>query len=70
MDDDDPPLVLGPKTSGCSTVSTRAPIQANRVLAVVRKMFNFAIERDWLDVNPCGMIKRVVKEQAGDRVRR
>ena len=49
-------------------ISVRAPIQANRVLAVVRKMFNFAIERDWLDVNPCVMIKRVVKEQARDRV--
>jgi len=49
-------------------IATRAPIQANRVLAVVRKMFNFAIERDWLDVNPCVMIKRVVKEQARDRV--
>ena len=31
-------------------------------------MFNFAIERDWLDVNPCHMIKRVVTEQARDRV--
>jgi integrase len=49
-------------------IATRAPIQANRVLAVVRKMFNFAIERDWLDLNPCVMIKRVVKEQARDRV--
>jgi integrase len=49
-------------------IAVRAPIQANRVLAVIRKMFNFAIERDWLDVNPCVMIKRVVKEQARDRV--
>lgn len=49
-------------------VAERAPIQANRVLAVVRKMFNFAIERDWLDVNPCQMVKRVVREQPRDRV--
>ena len=45
-----------------------APIQANRVLALVRKMFNFAIEHDWLDVNPCHMVKRVVKEMPRDRV--
>ena len=38
-------------------IAVRAPIMANRVLALVRKMFNFAIERDWLDVNPCHMIK-------------
>src|SRR5205085_301833 len=36
----------------------RAPIMANRVLAIVRKVFNFAIERDWLEVNPCHMVKR------------
>ncbi len=46
----------------------RAPIQANRVLAVVRKMFNFAIEHDWLDVNPCHMVKRIVREIPRDRV--
>ena len=45
-----------------------SPIMANRVLALVRKMFNFAIEHDWLDVNPCQMIKRVVKERPRDRV--
>jgi len=49
-------------------IAERAPIEANRVLAVIRKMFNFAIERDWLDVNPCQLIKRVVREQARDRV--
>ncbi len=45
-----------------------APIHANRVLALIRKIFNFAIERDWLDLNPCHMVKRPGKERARDRV--
>ena len=49
-------------------IGERAPIMANRVLALVRKMFNFAIERDWLDTNPCHMIKKVAPEQQRDRV--
>ena len=39
-------------------VATRAPIMANRTLALVRKMFNFAIEHEWLEANPCHMVKR------------
>lgn len=46
----------------------KSPVMANRILALVRKMFNFAIEHDWLDVNPCTMIKRVVREKPRDRV--
>ncbi len=49
-------------------VAKRGPIMANRTLAIVRKVFNFAIERDWLDVNPCHMVKRVVRERPRDRV--
>lgn len=49
-------------------LAIRGPIMANRTLAIVRKMFNFAIERDWLDVNPCHMVKRVVRERPRDRV--
>ena len=41
---------------------------ANRVLALVRKMFNFAIERDWLEMNPCHMVKRAAPERQRDRV--
>jgi integrase len=48
--------------------ATRSPVMANRVLALVRKMFNFAIEHDWIDVNPCHMVKRVVRERPRDRV--
>lgn len=46
----------------------RAPIMANRTLAVVRKMFNFAIEHDWLESNPCHLIKRLAPERQRDRV--
>ena len=49
-------------------IAARAPIMANRVLALVRKMFNFAIEHDWLEVNPCHMVKRVAPERQRDRV--
>lgn len=39
-------------------MATRAPIMANRILALVRKMFNFAIEHEWLETNPCAFSKR------------
>jgi len=45
-----------------------SPIHANRLLAVIRKIFNFAIERDWLEYNPCHMVKRPGKERPRDRV--
>ena len=34
-----------------------APIQANRTLACVRKMFSFAMERDIIDASPCAGVK-------------
>lgn len=49
-------------------VADRAPVMANRTLALVRKVFNFAIERDWLETNPCHMVKAPTKEHARDRV--
>jgi integrase len=45
-----------------------APIMANRVLAVVRKMLNFAVEHDWIDANPAGLIKRPGEEASRERV--
>ena len=44
-----------------------AEIQANRVLACVRRMFNFAIERGVIEATPASHIK-TTKEQARDRV--
>ena len=45
-----------------------SPIQANRTLAVVRKMFNFAISRDIVDATPVAMVKAPAKENQRDRV--
>lgn len=45
-----------------------APIQANRTLALVRKIYNWAIERDILETSPCYMVKCPGKEQQRDRV--
>lgn len=44
------------------SIKERAPIAANRTLAVVRRMFNFAIERDLISASPCAAIKAPSKE--------
>lgn len=49
-------------------VERGAPIQANRTLAVIRKMFNFAISRDIVDTSPCVAIKAPAPENRRDRV--
>ena len=48
-------------------VDRGAPIQANRTLACVRRMFNWAIERDLLDASPCIRIKAPSPENRRDR---
>ena len=45
-----------------------ATIQANRTLAVIRRMFNFAIEQDILEFSPCNGVKAPAKENIKDRV--
>lgn len=49
-------------------VERGAPIQANRTHAIVRKVFNFAIECDVLDVNPCQGIHQPSAPNRRDRV--
>lgn len=44
-----------------------SPIAANRTLAVTRRMFNFAVERDIITVTPCYGIKAPTKENRRDR---
>jgi integrase len=51
-----------------SIVDRGAPIHSNRMLALVRKMFNFAIGREWVEQNPCNQVKRMGKEVSRDRV--
>ncbi len=45
-----------------------APVRANRVFALVRKMFRFALQRDLLEHSPCEGIERPGQERARDRV--
>jgi integrase len=49
-------------------VERGAPIQANRALAVIRKMFNFAVTRSILDASPCAAIPAPSTEKRRDRV--
>lgn len=46
----------------------KTPVQANRVLALLRKAFNFAVAREFVVVNPCQAIERPTREQSRDRV--
>ncbi len=50
------------------TIVQRAPIQANRTLALLRKLFNWAISRDLIEANPCTAVKMPAKENRKDRV--
>lgn len=49
-------------------VDRGAPIQANRTLAVIRKMFNFSLQRDIVQVSPCVGVKALAQERQKDRV--
>jgi integrase len=49
-------------------VQCGAPIQANRVLALIRKLYNWAISRDLLEHNPCIQVKPPGKEHQRERV--
>ena len=49
-------------------VARGAPIAANRVLALVRKVFNWAISRDLLEHNPCLQVHAPGKEHPRERV--
>jgi integrase len=49
-------------------IAERAPIMANRTLAVVRTMFNKAVERGLLDASPCTRMKAPRSEKPRERV--
>ncbi|YBV97401.1 tyrosine-type recombinase/integrase [Phyllobacteriaceae bacterium JZ32] len=49
-------------------VDRGSPIIANRTLAALRKLFNWAIQRDLLKVSPCEKVKPPAAEKARDRV--
>ena len=45
-----------------------SPVMANRLLAIMRRMFGFGVERDILEVNPCIRIRAPGEEVSRDRV--
>lgn len=44
-----------------------APVAANRLQAVIRKLFNFCVEREIIDATPLVQMKRVAKETPRER---
>jgi len=51
-----------------AVIERGAPVQANRLLALVRKVLNFAIDQEWIDANPAGAMPKPSAEQSRDRV--
>jgi integrase len=49
-------------------VERGSPIQANRILALVRKMFNWAVSRELVEGNPCLQVKPPGKEHQREQV--
>jgi Arm DNA-binding domain/Phage integrase family len=49
-------------------VDRGSPIAANRTLAVVRRMFGWALSRDIVSANPCARVKAPSQETRRDRV--
>ncbi|MDQ2696164.1 MAG: tyrosine-type recombinase/integrase [Pseudomonadota bacterium] len=49
-------------------VERGAPIVANRTLEIIRKMFNFALERDIITATPCALVRAPAAETQRDRV--
>ena len=45
-----------------------APIQANRTFSVTRRLFNWAMSRDIVEINPCYRVSRPASENTRDRV--
>ena len=51
-----------------SSVAQRAPVLANRVLAITRRLFKWAIGQGLIEVNPCDQVERSTREPARERV--
>lgn len=50
------------------TVRDRAPVMANRNLAAIRKLFNWCLARDVIQVSPCSLIEPPAPERSRDRI--
>ena len=49
-------------------IARKSPVMANRTLALLRKVFGFAMEQDILENNPCSGIRLPSRERPRDRV--
>ncbi len=49
-------------------MAEETPVQANRALAVIRKLYNWAIEKDIVENNPCFRISAPGDEHQRDRI--
>lgn len=49
-------------------IGRRAPVLANRCRALIHKLFNFALEREIVQANPCAGLPRVAREKRRERV--
>lgn len=49
-------------------IAKDAPILANRCLAAIKAMFNWAIRKEMIDANPAALVERPGVEQARERV--
>ena len=45
-----------------------SPVMANRVLALVRKMLNFAVDHDWIEANPASRVAKPARELSREKV--
>jgi len=49
-------------------VERGSPIMANRLLSLVRKLLNFAVDEEWIDANPAARLSKPAKERSRERV--
>lgn len=49
-------------------IADRAPIMANRTLALVSKLLNFGVDREWIDASPAARLKKPAHEVSRERV--
>jgi len=45
-----------------------APVMANRLLAEISRLFNFALDREWISANPAHRMRKPTTERSRDRV--
>jgi integrase len=48
-------------------IAKRAPIQANRILALISKIFNFALSKEIVEVNPATRVVKPSSERTRER---